>query len=278
MGVLLGLLAAVAYGTSDFAGGVASRRLAAGPVTIVARVFGLVAAGVGVLLFPGAGPTALVLGWGAVSGFGGALGTLSLYHGLSVGRMSVVATCSAVLSAVLPAAVGLVLGEQLSLAADVGIGIAVLAIGLVAWQREPAEGHGARSGLIYGAAAGVGFGLLFIALDRAGTQAGAWPLIPGQIVSLVLVAPFARGTLRPDEGWRPVTLLAMAAGLLGGTANLLFLAATGRGALAVVAVLTALYPGITVLLARAFLAERLTRLQAVGLLAAVVAIALISAG
>ena len=125
---------------------------------------------------------------------------------------------------------------------------------------------------------GAGFALLFIALDRAGTHAGAWPLIPGQAVSLLLVVPFARAAPKPGQGWRPFAALAVGAGLLSGIANLLFLAATGHGPLAVVAVLTALCPGITVLLARAVLAERWTRLQAVGLLAAALAIALISAG
>ena len=278
MGVLLGLLAAVAYGTSDFGAGVASRRLDAGPVTTVAQAFGLLAAGIGVLLFPGAGPTALVLSWGAVSGLGSALGTLSLYHGLSVGRMSVVATCSALLTAVIPAVAGVVLGERLSWSAAAGIGVAVVAIGLVSWQRGTSDGHRARSGLAYGVLAGAGFALLFIALDRAGTHAGAWPLIPGQAVSLLLVVPFARAAPKPGQGWRPFAALAVGAGLLSGIANLLFLAATGHGPLAVVAVLTALCPGITVLLARAVLAERWTRLQAVGLLAAALAIALISAG
>ena len=120
------------------------------------------------------------------------------------------------------------------------------------------------------------------ALHRAGPgrrpHAGAWPLIPGQAVSLLLVVPFARAAPKPGQGWRPFAALAVGAGPLSGTANLLFLAATGHGPLAVVAVLTALCPGITVLLARAVLAERWTRLQAVGLLAAALAIALISAG
>ncbi len=212
MGVLLALLAAVAYGTSDFGAGVASRRLAAGPVTAVAQAFGLLGAGIGVLLFPGAGPAALVLGWGAVSGLGSALGTLSLYHGLSVGRMSVVATSSALLTAVIPAVAGVVLGERLSWPAAAGIGVAVVAIGLVCWQRGTSDGHRARSGLAYGVLAGAGFAVLFIALDRAGTRAGAWPLIPGQAVSLLLVAPFARAAPGPGQRWRPFAALAVGAG------------------------------------------------------------------
>jgi drug/metabolite transporter (DMT)-like permease len=73
-------------------------------------------------------------------------------------------------------------------------------------------------------------------------------------------------------------MLTVGVGVLSGTANLLFLAATGRGQLAVVAVLTALYPAVTVVLARVFLAERWTRLQIVGLLTAAAGIAMISGG
>jgi uncharacterized membrane protein len=67
-------------------------------------------------------------------------------------------------------------------------------------------------------------------------------------------------------------------GFLSGTGNLLFLAATGRGQLAIIAVLSSFYPAITILLARSFLSERWTRLQAVGLVTAAAAIALVSTG
>lgn len=277
MGALLALLAALAYGTSDFAAGVASRRLSAGPVTATVQACGLAAAGVAVLLFPGAGPAVAALGWGAASGIGSAAGTLSLYQGLSAGPMSVVATVSSVLTAVIPAALGVALGDRLSVPAGVGIGIAVLAIGLVSWQRDAGEGRRVRAGLGYGVLAGMGFALLLIALDRAGTGSGAWPLVPGQAVSLLLVTPFARG-IRELPAARGPTALTVGAGLLGGTANLIYLAAAGRGQLAIVAVLTALYPAVTVLLARICLAERWTRLQALGLITAAAAVVLLRLG
>ncbi|MEV6839612.1 EamA family transporter [Streptomyces sp. NPDC051133] len=276
MGALLALLASLAYGTSDFAAGLGSRRLAAGPVTVAVQAFGLLAAGVGVVLFPGAGPTPHALLWGAVSGLGSAVGTLALYRGLSLGAMRVTATCSAVLTAVIPAVVGLFLGDRLSPLAMTGIVIAVPAIALVSWQPRT-DRHG-RAGLAHGVAAGAGFALLFIALDRAGTASGAWPLVPGQAAALLLVLPFALGVRPREADWRPAVLPTVVAGLLAGIANLLFLAATGRGQLTVVAVLTALYPAVTVLLARVVLTERSSRLQTTGLIAAAAATALTSLG
>lgn len=278
MGVVLGLMAAVAYGTSDFAAGVASRRVAAGPVTGIAQTLGVLTAAAAVILFPGIGPRPTALEWGAVSGVGSALGTLSLYHGLSIARMSVVATLSAVLTAVIPVLVGLALGNHLSIQAAAGIILAIPAIGLVSWQTRSRDRQAARAGPLYGVLAGVGFALLFIALDRAGTHSGAWPLMPGQLVSVMLIVPFAyRGRTAAGRLSVPTLALMLGVGVLSGGANLLFLAATGHGQLAIVAVLTALYPAVTVVLARILLAERWSRSQAVGLLSAAAAVILVTA-
>jgi uncharacterized membrane protein len=274
--VVLGLLAALAYGSSDFVAGVGGRRSSAGRVTLIAQPFGLVAAAVALALFHGAGPSPSALLWGALSGVGSGIGTISLYQGLAVGRMGVVAPLSAVLTAALPAVVGLATGERLSAVASVGLGLAVPAVALVA--RQPHRDEGPGSGARFGVLAGCGFALLFIALDRAGTQAGAWPLLPGQAVAVVVVLPVALRILDPAARWRRAAAPGVVAGGLGGAANLLFLAATGAGELAVVAVLTALYPAVTILLARGVLGERWTRSQAAGLIAAGIAVGLISAG
>jgi drug/metabolite transporter (DMT)-like permease len=279
MAIVLALGAALAYGISDFAAGVASRRFSAGPVTGVAQTLGLLTAAVAVITFPGAGPKAAALEWGALSGLGSATGTLSLYQGLSVARMSVVATLAGVLTAVIPVIVGIALGNHLSVGAAAGILLAIPAIALVSWQPEPDDRSAARAGVLYGMLAGLGFALLFIALDRAGTDSGAWPLLPGQTVSLLPIAPFAyRGLKASGRPSRAVAGMALGAGVLSGSANLLFLAATGHGELAIVAVLSALYPAITVVMARVFLAEHWTPLQTTGLAIAAVAIVLVTIG
>ncbi len=275
--IVFALASALSYGTSDFAAGLASRKFDARPVTAAAQTLGVLTALIAVVLFPGAGPKSAALEWGALSGVGSALGTLSLYHGLSIARMSVVATLAAVVTAVVPAVVGIALGNHLSFAAGVGIAIAIPAIAMVSWQPGAREPSAARAGVPFGMLAGLGFALLFIALDRAGTHAGAWPLVPGQLVSVACVAPFAyRGLRTSGRPSRTAALLTLGAGVLSATANLLFLAATGHGELAVVAVLAALYPAVTVLLARVLLSERWTPFQAVGFLVAAAAIVLVT--
>jgi drug/metabolite transporter (DMT)-like permease len=288
MAILLALLAAGAWGIADFSAGLASRALSPQIITASTQLISVLMAIVAVLLFPSAGPKVSALAWGALSGVGSAVGTLALYHGLAVGRMTVVATLSGVLAAVLPVVVGLALGNSLSLAAAAGIAIAIPAILLVSWRSgaEPTAGPGEAAGgrrrpagTLSGVMAGLGFGLLFVALDRAGTRSGAWPVVLGQAVSCALIAPLvfrqARSKLRAAAG---TITLALGAGVLTGAANLLFLAATGHGELAIVAVLASLYPAVTVLLARLFLAERWSRAQVVGLLAAALAVVLVSAG
>lgn len=280
MPIILALLSALAYGSSDFIAGWAARRGNAGVVMIMIQPFGFAAAAIALLWFGGKAPGAGTLAWGAVSGLGSGAGTAVLYRGLAVGRMSVVAALSGVVAAVVPAVVGILLGETLPAAVLAGIALAIPAIGLVCWHRGEA-GAGGR-GVAHGIVAGLAFALLFIALDRAGTASGAWPLVSGQAVAVLIVVPFAWYNTRGARAWRasirPAIWPCVAAGLLGGAAGLLFLAATGGGALAIVAVITSLYPAATILLARVVLGERFELPQAIGLAAAAVAVALIGAG
>jgi drug/metabolite transporter (DMT)-like permease len=278
MAILFALTAALGYGSSDFCAGLLSRRYAPEPVSGIVIFVEVLTTTAGVILFGGHGPRPGALEWGALSGLGGGGGTLMLYRGLAAGDMAVTATLSAVIAAVVPALVGIALGDHLAIAAVVGIVAAVPAIALVSWR--PGGGReGSRAGAAYGLLAGCGFALLFIALDRAGTRSGAWPLLPGQSVGLLVVAPGAVRGLRRGVRLRSRDLaLAAFAGMIVGAAALIYLAATGHGALAIVAVVTSLYPAFTVLLARVVLSERWSRRQAAGLLIAVASVVLVSVG
>ncbi|MFZ0387095.1 MAG: DMT family transporter [Solirubrobacteraceae bacterium] len=279
MAILLALLSALAYGISDFGAGVASRRSEAGVVSVIMLAIGLACGAIATAIDPGVGARPGALLWGAASGLGGGAGTLALYHGLAVGRMTVVATLSAVVAAVVPAIVGLATGDSLRGATLVGIVIAIPAIALVSWHSDASARSAARASVVHGLLAGLAFALLFIGLDRAGTRSGAWPLASSELVGLVVLVPFgvrayARVGLPPN---RDLTLI-VGVGVIGGIAGLLFLAATGHGQLAIVAVVTSLYPAFTVLLARVFLAEQWSRTQVIGLGVAAAAIVLVSVG
>jgi drug/metabolite transporter (DMT)-like permease len=280
MGVWLALVAALSYGVGDFVGGVGGRRTEPALIPIGIQTVGLVAALVAVAVLPGNGPTVGALSWGAISGIGSGIGNAALFRGFARGQMSVVAPLSAVLTAALPVVVGLVTGDRLSPSGWAGLVLALPAIFLVSWSGAA----GFRlADLGYGLPAGGGFGLLFIALDRAGTEHGAWPLLPGQLVALLIALAAAIPVLRRPryrrwQPWAGVLRWSVSAGLLGAAANYCFLAATGAGQLTIAAVLAGLYPAVTVLLAMLILRERPRLAQAAGLVGAGAAVVAMAAG
>ncbi len=279
MSILLGLLAALAFGTGDFFAGQASHRLRPAIVTAGSQSVGLLTVIVAVVLFPGDGATAKAVIWGAIGGVGSGSGALALYYGMTVGRMSIVATLSGLVGAVIPVIVGLIGGDSIETASAIGIVIAIPAIGLVSWHPSTDEEAG-QTGAIWGILAGIGFALLFVALDHAGTESGAWPLVGNQVASVLVTAPLAVLTFVGGHALvtRRGVLMTAGAGILIGLANICFLAATHTGELAIVVVLTALYPGVTAILARVFLAEHWNRWQKIGLITAFAAVILVSAG
>jgi uncharacterized membrane protein len=275
MGIILGLAAALLYGGSDFAGGLASRKLGAVPVNVVGSFVAAALAWVALLAIGGPGPTVHAVAWGLVSGLGGGIGTTMLYRGLARGQMSVVGPVSAVAAAGVPVAAGIALGERPTVLALAGVLVALPAIVLVAASGSVRGMFG--SGMTDGLAAGAAFGVMFIGLAQAGQGAGLWPVTSEQTSSLLLVLVIAirsRVPLRPAiraAGWPALV------GASGMAATLLYFYATHFAMLATAAVLVSLYPGVTVLLARVLLHERFSPVQRAGLglcTLAVVAIAL----
>ena len=289
MAIALGLAAALTYGAADFFGGLATKRSNEFSVVVCSQCIGSALLVASIPFFPTARFTAEALLWGMGAGFAGLLGVLLLYRGLARGRMSVVAPTTGVLAASSPVVAGLLLGERPGALSLVGVVVALVAVVLVSTSPEPSPSavrpspprHGERSGYSgfrEAAGAGIAFGAFFILLSQGGDDSGLWPLIGARIASLggaLLIALVARRVLRPGEGtWGMIA----AAGVLDVAANLLDLLATRSGLLSLVAVLTSMYPGATVVLARFVLAERLHRLQLVGLGCAAVGVALIAGG
>ncbi|HEY0936873.1 MAG TPA: DMT family transporter [Trebonia sp.] len=279
MAVIFALASALCYGVSDYLAGATSRTWDPRVVTAVTQLIGLATAVVAVLLFPGDGPARAPILWGALSGFGSAVGVLALYQGLAVGSMNVVAPLCGVVTCVIPAVIGILLGNRLTAVELAGIALAVPAVVLVSRQQSSASGPRRTGGAPLGLLAGAGFGLLFVALDQAGTRHGAWPLLPGQAVCLLLVLPFALRGLPAAAVPGARTLVTTAvAGILSGGANLLYLVATRYGKLAIVGVLSSLYPAGTVLIARFRLSERWSRTQVTGMIAALLAVVFVVIG
>ena len=222
------------------------------------------------ILAGGPGPSFRAVAWGLASGLAGGAGTLALYRGLARGQMSVVGPVSAVGAAVVPVAAGVALGEHPSLLAVAGVLVSLPAIVLVAASGSVRGKLGA--GLVDGLVAGLAFGILFIGLAQAGRNAGLWPVASEQTGTLLItlaVAVKTRASLRIPVRAAGLPVLAGAAGT---AATLAYFYATHFSMLAIAAVLVSLYPGVTVLLARALLNERFTPAQRAGLGLATLAI------
>jgi len=285
--ILLGLGAALAYGISDFIAGRLSRRMHYAPVAMIGNLIALATTVVAILVAVPATPDGAALAWGAASGVGSALGTLMLYRGLGSGRMGVVAPLSALGAAALPVVIGVLLGDRPSTAAWAGVALALPAIWLVSTSSHPDDDEvaGGRprlaEGVLDGLGAGVGFALLLTGLGLAGDGSGLWPVLAGEVCAVVILGVVLVGVLRRlgPTRWSPRDGAGAASvGVLGGLAAILYFLATHSGLLSIVAVLTSLYPAVTVVLAVAILREDISRRQALGLVLAVIAVGLIVAG
>jgi drug/metabolite transporter (DMT)-like permease len=277
MAALLALSAAVAYGVGDFLGGVAARRVPPTAVVLWSHLVGLVML---VALAPVVGgdisPRALAVG--ATAGVLGGGGVALFYRGLAVGAMSVVAPVAALLSAAVPVVAGLASGERPTTAALAGIGLALGAVVLISREPSSTSTPALRwQALALAVAAGLAFGLFFVAIDSAGDGVGIWPLVAARTASVSLFAGLGAARVTASGLPRGAAGAAVGCGVLDASANVFYVLALDHGLLSVVSVLTALYPAGTVLLARYVLGERLSTVQRAGLGVAAAAAVLIAA-
>jgi len=290
MAFFLGLLTALGFGAGDFFGGLASRRV---PALVVACYSQVLATAVLLMIaVPLAGaPVPSALLWGGAAGLALSLGLLAYYRGLAEGSMGLVAAVTGVISALVPLAAGLALGEQPGALALLGIAAIVVAIGLISGGarkasprrlEEPvrglmalARGEHPVKGLVDAAIAGGCFGLIFVFLDQADAGSALWPVVAASAVGagVLLVVMLV---MRPEPGMARSTFVLLAlAGLLQAAASVAFVVAVRMGLLSIIAVAGALSPAPTAIMARLFQAERMSRVQLAGFLFALAGIVLI---
>ena len=271
--VMFGLASAASWGAGDFCGGLATKRAPVYGVVIISQIVGVIllvgsALALGEKLPP---PTDLL--WGGVAGLGGGLGLVALYSALASGRMGVAAPVSAVVAAAIPVAFGALAEGLPRVWQFIGFALALAAVWLISRSGEAAV-RARDLGLPL--AAGFGFGLFFIALDRASGEAVLWPIVAARLTSaaaLTGIATLRRPSSMPALEHLPLIALS---GLFDTGGNAFYALAAQAGRLDVAAVLGSLYPASTVWLAWLILKERLTRMQIIGVAAALAAIVLIA--
>src|SRR5712692_7010841 len=269
----LSLSAAISWGAADFSGGVATKTANVFSVVVVAHATGLVFMLLLALLVGEPIPGWSSMLWGAVAGLLGGIGLAAFYKSLAVGTMGINAPLSSVITAVVPllfsfSTEGLPHAIQMTVFA-----LAMLSISVIA---APRGGASHSKGLGLAVVSGIGFGGFLLCMKLAGSQAVFWPLASARAASFLLMLAIILLTGGEWNVSRSSLSYILAAGILDSGANALYVAATQRGRLDVAAVLSSLYPASTVILARLALKERLSRLQSVGMVTALIAVSMIA--
>jgi drug/metabolite transporter (DMT)-like permease len=280
VGTLFALLSSALWGTSDFLGGTASRKLSPIGVVAVSEALGLLGP-LTVAIITGAfsSPTGYV-GWALLAAVSGTAGIVAFYRALATGTMGVVAPIAA-LGVIVPFTVGLGQGDHLGVAQAAGVAVAIIGIVMASGPELRTTGQSRVASampLLLAVVAAVGFGLVFVALDHGANTSTVMTLVVMRATSVLILLGIAAitGWDQVKVGVRNLPMLAVVGGFDVG-ANAAFSFATRHGLLALVSVLSSLYPAVTVILARTVHSERLRPVQLVGVLGALAGVALIAA-
>jgi len=274
LAVAYGLAAASSWGTSDFSGGFVTKTSSVFGVLLVVNIIGTVLLTICALWIGGPVPDITSLILGALAGIAGLIGLAAFYKGLASEHMGMVASLAAVISAALPVLFGMLMEGFPSNRQIAGFAAAFAAI----WQLSVSEKfHTIRwRQLSLPATAGIAFGFSFILIDQAVEQSLLWPLLAakmmGTVVLITLLRIFRIGTM-PLKHKYPIVCLT---GFFDAAGTAFYASAAQVGRLDISAVLASMHPAITAFLAWVILKERLTRRQWIGVIAALIALALIA--
>jgi drug/metabolite transporter (DMT)-like permease len=275
MFILLAIGAAAAYGIADYAGGRATRDAPAESVTFIGQSTALMLLLIVVPLTGAPLPTLHDWIWSGLGGFGGAIALLAFYRAMSRGAMTVIAPISAVIGLSMPVMIGLLQGERPAIIAYPGILIAVIAVALVGDVLDRHNLPTPWSAIGLAGLAGIGFGLIFVCLAQTSSASGLWPLVGQRLISVPTVAIVGMLIAHRVPMRGNLLRLALISGILDTTANGLYLISVRHGLLSLVAVITALYPVSTVVLALRLDREHLHRSQAAGLVLAAISLVMV---
>jgi len=277
--ILFGLLSALTWGAGDFTGGLASRRVGAYRSVFYAEVIGVIFLGILLLFTNEPFPDSRSRFFAVLAGMLGSVGLMLLYHSMSVGLMSIAAPVSALLAAVLPVIVGFFTEGFPGILTFIGFGFALAAVWLISQSNAGGVTNilAHLSDLKLPLLAGIGFGFYFVFMHQASRDGGAiWHMAFSRFGGMTLIVAYlliTRSSWKIETSALPLISLN---GILDLGGNFFFIFASQAGRLDVASVLSALFPGATVLLAWIFLKERLNRNQWIGVACALIAIILMT--
>jgi drug/metabolite transporter (DMT)-like permease len=273
LSIIYGILSAGTWGAADFIGGLASKRTSPYRVLFLAEIAGLIPFSALALLTREPMPSTLDLLWGAGSSLVGLTGLTILYRALADGQMTIAAPVSALFAALIPVVFGFFTLGAPSLTTFIGFGLAFLAVWLIS-QTDRLNWRVSFADLHLPLLSGLFFGLYFIVIHRATLNAFFWPLVAARFAGFAAFGLFALITHRPAMPPREVWGFCIVNGVIDIGGNAFYILSAQAGRIDVAAVLGALYPASTVLLASIFLKEKITPVQTFGMFLAFAAIVL----
>jgi drug/metabolite transporter (DMT)-like permease len=275
---LFALLSSALWGTSDFLGGTAARKITSVAVVTISSAFGLIGVVVAAVLVGSFGAPTGYVGWGLLGAVAGTVALTSFYRALATGTMGVVAPIAA-LGVIVPLVVGLATGDRPDPAQVVGVAVAIFGVVLASGPELASRGSagGGAQSLALAVIAAVGFGVVYVSLANGAKSSTVMTLLVMRTASLAMIFAVAMvtGGEQLKVGVRTLPVLAVV-GAFDVGANATFAWASQHGLLSLVSVLASLYPAVTVVLARVVHAERLRSVQLAGVLSALVGVVLIA--
>jgi drug/metabolite transporter (DMT)-like permease len=272
----LALFGALSWGVGDFLGGLASRRIAVLTVLCISQAVGLVAVSVWVLLAGGPFPGVTALLPAACAGIAVLIGLGAFYRGLAIGAMGVVAPISAAYP-LIPLAVDGAQGIAPTSLQWAGAGLVFAGIAVLSREPTP-DGGRLAAGVVLAVVAAVVFGIYIVGVDLSADESVPWTVLAVRTASVALVLTAVALTSTSLRAPRSLLPSLVVIGLIDTGANAAVTLATTYGAAGIVALLSALYPIVTIVLARIVLGERLSVLRRAGGLVALAGAALVAAG
>jgi len=284
--VTLAVAASLGWGLADLLAGVWARRLPVRLVLAQSKAAGFAAA----VLVVGAAGTAVPrdprLWWAALAGVVGVPAMGLLYLAIRRGPLAVVAPVAAG-AALVPVLWDAVRGARLGAVAGLGVTAALVGITLASLpSRADGRRTGIRAAMPYAILAALGLGLYFVLLHEAGAADPLWATVVARgagALAAVLVLAVPAGA-PPAPGLRrgmPLALVVTGVSLIGvldAAADAAFTTAAATGGLGHAAVLSSLYPAVTVVLGVVLLRERVRGVQAVGVVSALAGAARLGVG
>jgi drug/metabolite transporter (DMT)-like permease len=274
LGVAYALLSAAVWGSGDFSGGLAARKISPFQVLLLTSSTGMLLLLVCGWVFGETLPAWRDVYWAISAGLAGAFGIAMLYKALALGSAASAAPTAGVVTALVPVlftalTLGLPAADQLA-----GFGLALVGIWLVA-RLPGGRTDATRQGMLLALLSGVCFGAYFVLVAQVSPGKVFYPLLAARLVSFtVALTMLALQRLSlPNPQQNPAALLS---GVLDTGGNIFYLLAAQFTRLDVAAVLASFYPAATVMLSVLLLKERVSPWQWLGVACCLGAVVLIS--